>query len=211
MTTLEELRQAIENGHPRDAQFLVSRALEEHIKPSLIVDQAMVPAMKTVGEYYKQNDADIPRILAAARSVRKGFDILEEKCGAMEEQSIGTVIMGTVEGDLHDVGKNIVAIMFRSAGFKVIDLGVDISEKQFLKAVRDNPEVSIVCISSLLTTSIPEMQQVVKSLRRHDKEHRLKIMVGGGAVTQEFADTIGADAYTESAVDAAEKAKTFII
>lgn len=129
----------------------------------------------------------------------------------MEERSIGTVILGTVEGDLHDVGKNLVAIMFRSAGFKVIDLGVDIPEKQFLKAVRDNPEVSIVCISSLLTTSIPEMQQVVKSLRRHDKEHRLKIMVGGGAVTQEFADTIGADAYTETAVDAAEKAKTFII
>lgn len=211
MTTLEELRQAIENGHPRDAQFLVFRALEEHINPSVIVEQAMVPAMKTVGEYYKQNDADIPKILAAARSVRKGFDILEEKCGGMEERSIGTVILGTVEGDLHDVGKNLVAIMFRSAGFKVIDLGVDIPEKQFLKAVRDNPEVSIVCISSLLTTSIPEMQQVVKSLRRHDKEHRLKIMVGGGAVTQEFADTIGADAYTETAVDAAEKAKTFII
>lgn len=105
MTTLEELRQAIENGHPRDAQFLVSRALEEHIHPSVIVEQAMVPAMKTVGEYYKQNDADIPKILAAARSVRKGFDILEERCGALEDQSIGTVILGTVEGDLHDVGK----------------------------------------------------------------------------------------------------------
>ena len=132
MTTLEELRQAIENGHPRDAQFLVFRALEEHINPSVIVEQAMVPAMKTVGEYYKQNDADIPKILAAARSVRKGFDILEEKYGIMEERSIGTVILGTVEGDLHDVGKNLVAIMFRSAGFKVIDLGVDIPEKQFL-------------------------------------------------------------------------------
>ena len=210
MTTLEELRQAIENGIQKDAQFCSSEFLEEHIKPSSLWTQPWIPC-ENMGEYYKQNDADIPRILAAARSVRKGFDILEEKCGAMEEQSIGTVILGTVEGDLHDVGKNIVAIMFRSAGFKVIDLGVDISEKQFLKAVRDNPEVSIVCISSLLTTSIPEMQQVVKSLRRHDKEHRLKIMVGGGAVTQEFADTIGADAYTESAVDAAEKAKTFII
>lgn len=108
MTTLEELRQAIENGHPRDAQFLVFRALEEHINPSVIVEQAMVPAMKTVGEYYKQNDADIPKILAAARSVRKGFDILEEKYGIMEERSIGTVILGTVEGDLHDVGKTLL-------------------------------------------------------------------------------------------------------
>lgn len=210
-TTLDELRQAIEEGHPRDALALVSRALDEHIPPARLVDEAMVPAMRTVGEYYKNNDADIPRILAAARSVRKGFEILEQRYGSMEDRSIGTVILGTVEGDLHDVGKNLVAIMFRSAGFRVIDLGVDISEKMFLKAVRDNPDVSIVCISSLLTTSIPEMQQVVKSLRRYDKKHRLRIMVGGGAVTKELADSLGADAYTENAIDAAEKAKTFII
>lgn len=210
-TTLDELKKAIEDGHPRDALALVSRALDEHIPPARLVDEAMVPAMRTVGEYYKNNNADIPRILAAARSVRKGFEILEERYGSMEQHNIGTVILGTVEGDLHDVGKNLVAIMFRSAGFRVIDLGVDISEKQFVKALRENPDVSIVCISSLLTTSIPEMQQVVKTLRRHDKENRLKIMVGGGAVTQEFADAIGADAYTENAVDAAEIAKTFII
>ena len=101
--------------------------------------------------------------------------------------------------------------MFRSAGFKVIYLGVDISEKQFLKAVKENPDVSIVCLSSLLTTACPTMKHVVKALRQSDTEHRLKIMVGGGAVTKEFADSIGADSYTENAVDAAEVAKTFIV
>ena len=212
MTTLESLKEAIEVGHPRDAQALVYQCLEEGLSSSEIIDEAMIPAMKAAGEYYKNNDADIPRILSAARSVRKAYDILQEKCGAsLDENCLGTIILGTVEGDLHDVGKNLVALMFRSAGFKVIDLGVDISEKQFLKAVKENPDASLVCISSLLTTALPEMQQVVKSLRKHDPNHKLKIMVGGGAVTEELARQFGADAYSDSAVEAAEKAKTFII
>ena len=155
MTTLELLKEAIEVGHPRDAQALVYQCLEEGLSSSEIIDQAMIPAMKSAGEYYKNNDADIPRILSAARSVRKAYDILQEKFGSLEDESLGTIILGTVEGDLHDVGKNLVALMFRSAGFKVIDLGVDISEKQFLKAVKENPDASIVCISSLLTTALP--------------------------------------------------------
>ena len=207
MTTLELLKEAIEVGHPRDAQALVYQCLEEGLSSSEIIDQAMIPAMKS----YKNNDADIPRILSAARSVRKAYDILQEKFGSLEDESLGTIILGTVEGDLHDVGKNLVALMFRSAGFKVIDLGVDISEKQFLKAVKENPDASIVCISSLLTTALPEMQQVVKSLRKYDPKHKLKIMVGGGAVTEELAKQFGADAYSDSAIEAAEKAKTFII
>ena len=112
---------------------------------------------------------------------------------------------------LDDVGKNLVAVMFRSAGFKVIDLGVDISEKQFLRAVKQNPDVSIVCISSLLSTSIPEMEQVVKSLKRSSSKHKFKIMVGGGAVTKQLAKDMGADAYTENCIEAVEVAKTFIV
>lgn len=163
------------------------------------------------GENYKSNGADIIKILAAARSVRKGFELLEEQDSQFGRRNIGTVILGTVEGDLHDVGKNLVAIMFRSAGFKVIDLGVDISEKQFLRAVKQNPDVSIVCISSLLSTSIPEMEQVVKSLKRSSNKHKFKIMVGGGAVTEQLAKNMGADAYTENCIEAVEVAKTFIV
>lgn len=137
--------------------------------------------------------------------------MLEEQDSQFGRRNIGTVILGTVEGDLHDVGKNLVAIMFRSAGFKVIDLGVDISEKQFLRAVKQNPDVSIVCISSLLSTSIPEMEQVVKSLKRSSNKHKFKIMVGGGAVTEQLAKNMGADAYTENCIEAVEVAKTFIV
>ena len=161
MTVLEQLQKAIEDGHPGDTEKLVKEAMKQHISSARIVEEAMTPAMRTVGENYKSNGADIIKILAAARSVRKGFELLEEQDAQFSRRNIGTVILGTVEGDLHDVGKNLVAIMFRSAGFKVIDLGVDISEKQFMRAVKQNPDVSIVCISSLLSTSIPEMEQVV--------------------------------------------------
>ncbi|MCJ7835028.1 corrinoid protein [Cuneatibacter sp. NSJ-177] len=208
MPILEEIQAAIENGRPKDAERLISRAVEEGIRPSVILEEAMITAMRNAGEYYRNNDGDIPRILAAARSMRKGLNILEPYLEKDKVCFLGTVLLGTIEGDLHDVGKNLVAMMFRSAGFHVIDLGVDVSEKQFLKAVQDNPQVQIVCISSLLTTSMPEMRRVVKSLRESGPPN-LKIMVGGGSVTQEFADEIGADAYTETAVDAAEVAKKF--
>ena len=210
MTVLEQLQKAIEDGHPGDTEKLVREALKQHISSARIVEEAMTPAMRTVGENYKSNGADIIRILAAARSVRKGFE-LEEQDTQFGRRNIGTVILGTVEGDLHDVGKNLVAVMFRSAGFKVIDLGVDISEKQFLRAVKQNPDVSIVCISSLLSTSIPEMEQVVKSLKRSSSKHKFKIMVGGGAVTKQLAKDMGADAYTENCIEAVEVAKTFIV
>ena len=208
---LEQLRQAIEEGHPGETEELVREALKQHISAAKIVEEAMTRAMRTVGENYKSNGADIIQILASARSVRKGFELIEEQDVQFGRKNIGTVILGTVEGDLHDVGKNLVAVMFRSAGFKVIDLGVDISEKQFMKAVKENPDVSIVCISSLLSTSIPEMEQVVKSLKRSNTGHKFKIMVGGGAVTKQLAKEMGADAYTENCVEAVEVAKTFIV
>ena len=204
MTVLEQLRKTIEDGHPGETEKLVREALKQHIPAGRIVEEAMTPAMRTVGENYKSNGADIIKILAAARSVRKGFELLEEQDSQFGRRNIGTVILGTVEGDL-------VAIMFRSAGFKVIDLGVDISEKQFLRAVKQNPDVSIVCISSLLSTSIPEMEQVVKSLKRSSSKHKFKIMVGGGAVTEQLAKNMGADAYTENCIEAVEVAKTFIV
>ena len=134
MPILEEIQAAIENGRPKDAERLISRAVEEGIRPSVILEEAMITAMRNAGEYYRNNDGDIPRILAAARSMRKGLNILEPYLEKDKVCFLGTVLLGTIEGDLHDVGKNLVAMMFRSAGFHVIDLGVDVSEKQFLKA-----------------------------------------------------------------------------
>mgnify|MGYP000538483105 CR=1 FL=1 len=212
MTVLEQLRKTIEDGHPGETEKLVREALKQHIPAGRIVEEAMTPAMRNSGgRITNPMERILLKILAAARSVRKGFELLEEQDSQFGRRNIGTVILGTVEGDLHDVGKNLVAIMFRSAGFKVIDLGVDISEKQFLRAVKQNPDVSIVCISSLLSTSIPEMEQVVKSLKRSSSKHKFKIMVGGGAVTEQLAKNMGADAYTENCIEAVEVAKTFIV
>lgn len=211
MTIIQKIKEAIEVGRPKETEKLIKQALSENIKPSVMLEEAMIPAMRSAGEYYRNNDGDIPRILAAARSMRKGLDILEPYIETESGKPLATIVLGTVKGDLHDMGKNLVAIMFRSAGFKVIDLGVDVSEKEFLKAVRRNPDVSLVCISSLLTTAMPEMRHVVKTFRESKDLAHIKIMVGGGSVDQEFADDIGADAYTETAVDAAEKAKTFFV
>ena len=166
MTTLEELAQAIELGHPNETEELVRKALEEGTDPVELVEEVMVPAMRVVGEKYKEQQVDIPGILSSARSVQKGFEAVKEVKADYQTKEHGTIILGTIEGDLHDVGKNLVAMMFRGAGFKVIDLGVDISEKQFLRAVKENPDVSIVCISSLLSTTNKEMKQVVKALRK---------------------------------------------
>lgn len=211
MSIIQEIREAIENGRPRETEKLVRQAIGEGISPPEILEEAMTPAMRNAGKAFQDRDGDIPRILTAARSMRKGLDILEPYMDKELKEPIATVVVGTVKGDLHDVGKNLVAIMFRSAGFKVIDLGVDVSEREFLQAVRKNPEVSLVCISSLLTTCAPEMRHVVKTLRENKETAHIRIMVGGGSVTQEMADEMGADAYTETAVDAAEVAKTFFV
>ncbi len=209
--TYEDIRLSVERGQPKETEKLVRKALAEGLLAEEIVNRGMVEAMRLIGQRYRNNEIYIPGILAAARAMREGVAVLEPEMEEAGQRRLGTIILGTVEGDLHDMGKNLVAMMFRCAGFEVIDLGVDVSDKQFLAALKEHPQTSIVCISTLLTTAMPGMQQVVKSIRQSDRERQIKIMVGGAPVTQAFADAIGADAYTENAVDAAEKARSFIL
>lgn len=209
MTAYEVIRASVIYGQPKETERLVKEALQDGLSPSEILNQGLIEAMRLVGQRYKNNEVYIPGILAAARAMRDGVSVLEPELVRQNHGKIGLVILGTIEGDLHDMGKNLVAMMFRCIGFEVLDLGVDVSEKQFLNALRENPHASIVCISTLLSTCMPQMRQTVRRLRQADKEKRLKIMVGGAPVTQEFAENIGADAYTENAVDAAELARSF--
>ncbi|HIX59105.1 MAG TPA: cobalamin-dependent protein [Candidatus Blautia gallistercoris] len=209
--TLERIRTSIINGFYKDALELTRQALEEQIPADIILEEGLVPAMRQVEELYKQEILSIPNILASARCMKKGLEILQPCLETPDYHPIAKVILGTVKGDLHDMGKNLVAIMFRSNGFEVIDLGVDVSDRQFLTAIRENPDAELVCISSLLTTTLKEMQHIVRSIRRYDTGHHLKIMVGGAPVTQEFADSIGADGYTENAMDAAKMARSFFV
>ena len=211
VSVLDRICESVRQGRIKETDRLVSEALENGCPGERILHDALVPGMKEAGNEYRMQESDIPKLLCAARSMQTGMDRIQPFLESPEGFHLGRVIIGTAEGDLHEVGKNLVAIMFRSVGFEVIDLGVDVSEKQFLNAVKENPDVNVVCISSLLSTTNLQMRRIVRALRSADREGRLYIMVGGGSVTREFAQEIGADAYTEDAVDAAEAAKQFVL
>lgn len=208
MDAMEEIRYAIEEGKPRTVLKILQDAVNAGMEPKRILDDAMLPAMRKVGHFYRDEDGDVARILAAARAMKKGMDFLEPYMEQDYFGYLGKVILGTAGGDLHDVGKNLVGIMFRSVGFDVVDLGVDVSPRRFVESVKENPDVDIVCISSLLTTSMPEMRRIVHTLNALHNRKDFKIMVGGGPITRGFSDEIGADEYTENAVDAAEIARS---
>ena len=167
----------------------------------------MIDAMGVVGERFKNNEIFVPEMLVAARAMKKGVEVLKPHLASGSAGAAGKVIIGTVAGDLHDIGKNLVAMMIESAGFEVIDLGVDVSSDKFIEAVRSNPDTKIVACSALLTTTMPALRDTVAALNAADFRSKIKVMVGGAPITQEFADEIGADAYTPDAASAAAKAK----
>lgn len=210
MGIMDNIRNAVEEGKPGIVTRLLSKAIDSDINPQIILKEALLPAMRKMGQEYKEEDSDVARILAAARAMKKGMDFLEPYLDGSYFGTLGKVILGTAGGDLHDLGKNLVAIMFRSVGFEVIDLGVDVSAMRFIKAVKEHPDVNIVCVSSLLTTSMPEMKHIVHELNELHNRKNFKIMVGGGPVTEAFAKKIGADGYTDNAASAAQIARKFI-
>ena len=206
----DEIQRAVIEGKPRLAAKLVQKALDSGEKATDLLDNGLLKAMRRMGINFQDDDSDIARVLACARAMKAGLEQLEPLLEDGRFGNNGKAIVGTAGGDLHDVGKNIVAIMFRGSGFEVVDLGVDVSAQRFVQAVQDHPDVKIVCVSSLLTTSLPEMRHIVQCLNEMENRSQFHVLVGGGPVTGEFARQIGADAYTENAVDAAEIARTFV-
>lgn len=184
----------------------VQAALDEGENATDIL-AAMIGAMDVVGERFRNNEIFVPEMLVAARAMKKGVDVLKPHLSSGEVGGMGKMIIGTVQGDLHDIGKNLVAMMIESAGFEVIDLGVDVPHERFVEAVRENPDTKIVGLSALLTTTMPALRDAVALLNRQDFRGNIKVMVGGAPITQEFADEIGADAYTADAASAAQMAK----
>jgi 5-methyltetrahydrofolate--homocysteine methyltransferase len=205
----DEIKMAVIEGKPRLAAKLVQKALEQGESASAVLDRGLLSAMRRMGMNFQSDDQDIARVLACARAMKAGLEQLEPFFEGGRFGNRGKAILGTAGGDLHDVGKNIVAIMFRGCGFEVIDLGVDVSARQFVQAVKAHPDVQVVCISCLLTTSLPEMKHIVQALNEMEIRSRFHVMIGGGPVTEEFAGQIGADAYTDNAVEAAEIAAAF--
>ena len=171
----------------------------------------MIKAMGVVGEKFKNNEIFVPEMLIAARAMKKGVEVLQPHLSASGVEPLGKVIIGTVVGDLHDIGKNLVAMMIEGAGFEVTDLGVDVPPEKFVEAIKDNPDVKIVALSSLLTTTMPALKETIDAIEKAGLREGIKIMVGGAPVSQEHADSIGADGYAPDAASAADLAKSLAI
>jgi len=210
MSKIEEIALAVEKGKAKIVGTLVQEALDEGIQPAEILNDGMIQAMSVVGEKFKNNEIFVPEMLIAARAMKKGVEILQPRLAAEGVQRIGKVIIGTVEGDLHDIGKNLVAMMIEGAGFEVIDLGVDVTPDKFITAIKENPDVQIVALSSLLTSTMPSIKTTIEAIKEAGLRSNIKIIVGGAPVSQAYSDEVGADGYSEDAASAAELAKSLL-
>ena len=210
MSKLQTISALVESGKAKKIAGAVQDALDEGIEAVELLN-TMVAAMDVVGENFKNGDIFVPEMLVAAKTMKKGVEVLKPHLMGGEVGGAGKFIMGTVAGDLHDIGKNLVIMMVESAGFEVIDLGVDVSPEKFVETCRENPDTKIVGLSALLTTTMPAMKETVALLNSQDFRKNIKIMVGGAPISQSFADEIGADAYTPDAANCAQKAKELVM
>ena len=206
---MQAVFKATQDGKNKEIGKYVQEAIDAGCDPTAILNDGMIGAMAVVGENFKKEIIFVPQMLAAARAMKAGVEVLKPYLATGEAGSAGTIILGTVAGDLHDIGKNLVGMMFESAGFEVIDLGVDVPIERFIEVVKEHKEATIVALSALLTTTMPSLRDTVAALLKQPFRNRIKIMVGGAPISQEFADEIGADAYTEDAASAAEQAKKY--
>ena len=204
--SIENVHDLVVRGKAKLVPAAVQETLDEGVEASKILN-TMIEAMDVVGENFKNGVIFVPEMLIAAKAMKKGVEVLKPHLATGAAGALGKVIIGTVAGDLHDIGKNLVSMMIESAGFEVIDLGVDVPVEKFLDAYNENPGVKIVACSALLTTTMPALQETVTALNAAPWRSQVKVMVGGAPITQEFADKIGADAYTPDAASAAKKAK----
>ena len=207
--SIENVNDLVIRGKAKLVPAAVQEALDEGNEASEILN-TMIAAMDVVGERFKNNEIFVPEMLISAKAMKKGVEVLKPHLASGATGALGKVIIGTVAGDLHDIGKNLVAMMIESAGFEVIDLGVDVPVERFLSAYDENPETKIIACSALLTTTMPALQQTVEAINAAPWRGNVKVMVGGAPITQEFADKIGADAYTPDAASAAKRAKELV-
>lgn len=193
MTDFEALKKAIISGKRNDVTAIVQAAIDGKEDINSILDKGMIPAMREIGDKFSRNEAYVPELLIAARAMQSGLTLIEPLIAASGRASLGTIAIGTVKGDLHDIGKNLVAIMLKGAGYDVIDLGVNCDTTKYAEGVEKG--ASIVACSSLLTTTMPYMKDVVEYFKGKD----VKVIIGGAPVTKSFADEIGAAGYSEDA------------
>lgn len=206
---LQPLYDAVLNGDATAARAITEAAVAEGVDPQTLLSDAMIPAMDEVGRLFEINEYFVPELLISARAMKSALTILRPLLAASGAGSAGRVVIGTVRGDLHDIGKNLVAAMLEGGGFEVVDLGVDVSPEQFVKAVRDT-NARIVAISALLTTTMTGMRDTIGALKDSGLREDVKVMVGGAPVTGKYADEIGADGFSETAGGAVRVARDLV-
>ena len=207
--TLETIFSGIIDGDKELVQANVQLALEDGIDPAAILNQGMIAAMAEVGRRFEEGDNFVPEMLIAARAMQSGLALLKPALQQADVPPAGTVIIGTVKGDLHDIGKNLVSMMLEGAGFEIVDLGTDVSPEKFSDAVQ-NHKAQIVAMSALLTTTMPNMKTTIQALQNSGLRDRVKIIIGGAPVTETYARDIGADGYAPDASRAVTLAKSLI-
>lgn len=209
MSILEEVQVHVESGKTKLIEGVVQKALDEGQSATEIL-QAMIEGMGVIGDKFSTGAIFVPEMLISAKAMSKGVDVLKPHLAGEASTSLGTCVIGTVKGDLHDIGKNLVAMMLESAGFNVIDLGVDVAVETFIDTVKKSQDVKIIACSGLLTTTMPAMRETVKAIKESDL-NGVKVIVGGAPVSEEFATEIGADGYAADAGSAAAIAKELIL
>ena len=205
---LSEIGLKVQKGRAAEVVNLVNQAISEGIPAQTILKEGLMPGMEVIGERFKKNEVFIPEVLLAARAMNMGTSCLKPLLTGEETKSRGCVCIGTVQGDLHDIGKNLCRMMLEGKGFEVIDLGVDVPDQKFVEAVKER-NCKIVCLSALLTTTMERMASVVEALNAAGLRDSVKVMVGGAPVSAVFAEKVGADAYTSDAATCAEVAASF--
>ncbi len=210
MATLLELSEAIQKGNAPKAKELTSALLAEKMGAGDVLNKGLLDGMEKVGRRFKANEIYIPEVLIAARAMNQSMDILKPELVKAGVKPVGKMLLGTVKGDLHDIGKNLVKMMAQGAGLDVVDLGIDVSADKFVQGLKDNPDARTVGMSALLTTTMTGMKEVIDRFQKEGLRGKVKILVGGAPLTDQYAKEIGADGYAPDAASAAEKFKAFV-
>jgi len=209
MSVLEQISENLMKGKADDVKNLVQEALDGGAEPAAVLNEGLLSGMGIIGERFKKNEVYVPEVLIAARAMKAGMEVLQPKLASAGVEPVGTAVVGTVKGDLHDIGKNLVCMMLEGGGFRVVDIGIDVAPEKFVEAATESG-ATVIGVSALLTTTMTNMKAVVEAVKASALAGAAKVMVGGAPVTQAFCDEIGADGYAPDAASAADLAKSFV-
>ena len=209
METLSSIARELESGHDQEVRALTQTALDQSVPATQILEEGLIAGMQVVGERFRAHEIFLPQVLLSARAMSAGVELLEPHLGRTDVRSRGKIVIGTVKGDLHDIGKNLVGIMLAGAGFEVVDLGKDVSPEKFVETARES-EADVIGMSALLTTTMPAMKQVISLLKESGLDSSVRTIVGGAPVTEDYAREIGADSYGFDAANAVERVRELV-